>query len=162
MGREHDIAGERGENISYRAVPLPHDCAPTVAYSIEHGGRRIVILTDMGTPREDVAAALAGADVLLLEFNYDDEMLREGPYSDALKRRISGGQGHLENRQAARMLEKMVGPRTHTVVLTHLSLQNNTPDLACAAAKETLARLGRPDIEILIASQHEVGPTIEV
>ena len=162
IGQDHAVRGRRGEELHYRAVGLPHDCAPTVAFRIEHEERRLAVLTDMGCPRDEVAAALHDAHLLVLEFNYDAIMLREGPYSAALKRRIDGDQGHLENGQAAHMLERMIGPRTHTLVLAHLSLQNNTPERARAAAEGVLAKVGRSDVEVLVASQHEVGPPLAV
>jgi len=162
IGSDVEIEGARGDLIGYRAVALPHDCSPTVAFRIEHKQRRLVVLTDMGAPRDDVAKALSGAHVLVLEFNYDPEMLATGPYPPALKRRISGGQGHLSNEQAMRMLADLIGPETHTLVLAHLSLKNNAPELAGAAAREALDSLGRSDVRLLIASQDEVGPTVEV
>lgn len=162
IGSDVQIEGHRGDIIGYRAVALPHDCAPTVAFRVEHKQRTLVVLTDMGMPRDDVAAALQGAHVLVLEFNYDPDMLAVGPYPPALRRRIAGGQGHLSNAQAQRMLGAMIGPETHTLVLAHLSLKNNTPELAQAAAQDALKQLGRDDVRVLVASQDEVGPSLEV
>ncbi len=147
---------------TYTPIELPHDCAPTVAYRIEAGGRRLVILTDMGRPDETVARQLRGAHVLLLEFNHDAHMLATGPYAPNLRARIAGDRGHLSNEQAAAMLRRLAGPELHTLILGHLSAHNNTPELAQEAAREVLGDLGLSQVRILVAQQHSIGPSIEV
>ena len=161
IGETTSLEGQ-GEPMTYLPVLLPHDCDPPVAYRIEYGDRSLGILTDMGRPDDKVAASLHGVNVLILEFNHDEEMLEAGPYPAPLKKRILGDRGHLSNAQAARMLEQLAGPDLHTVVLAHLSAHNNTPDLARRAAEETLARLGRTDVRVEIASQDEVGESMTV
>jgi phosphoribosyl 1,2-cyclic phosphodiesterase len=89
-------------------------------------------------------------------------MMASGPYPPSLQQRITGGRGHLSNAQAAEMLERLAGPELHTVVLAHLSSKNNTPELALAAARGALERLGRPEVRLLIAEQHAVGANLEV
>lgn len=162
-GRPTQLATEKGpEQLELSAVLLPHDADPTYALRLEADGRRAVILTDMGRPDPHVAAALSAAQVLVLEFNHDEQLLANGPYTPALKRRVGGDRGHLSNRQSATMLEWLAGPELHTLVLAHLSETNNTPDLALEVAHATLARLGLGDVRVLVAAQHEVGPLIDV
>ncbi|MBK7644120.1 MAG: hypothetical protein IPJ19_13915 [Planctomycetes bacterium] len=148
--------------ISVLPVALPHDCDPTVAFALEQGGRRAVILTDMGRPDEDIARALAGAHVLVLEFNWDPELMQTSPYPEALRRRISGGRGHLSNEQGARMLRLLAGANLHTLVIAHLSKKTNAPARALEAARTELERAGLGHVRTLIASQEEIGPEIEV
>ncbi len=162
IGNHTEILSERGDVIAYLPVLLPHDCDPTVAFALEHAGRRMVILTDMGAANENVARELSRAHVLVLEFNHDREMLLGGPYPDALKRRVGGGRGHLSNEQASRMLELLAGPELHTLVLAHLSETNNTPEHALASARATLERLGLAHVRVLVASQHLIGENIKV
>lgn len=164
IGERRPLDGASGEELSYLPVLLPHDCDPTVAFRIDHGERTFVVLTDMGHPREDVARALGrDAHVLLLEFNYDADMLRNGEYKETLKRRVGGDRGHLSNAQAAQMLEWLAGPNLHTLILAHLSQHNNTPDLAVQAARAALERSGRADaVEILVAQQDHLGPNLKV
>jgi phosphoribosyl 1,2-cyclic phosphodiesterase len=148
-----------------RVVPvgLPHDCDPTVAYRIEHAGRRVVILTDIGRPAREVAEQLAGAHVLVLEFNHDLELMRRGPYPYPLQKRITGDRGHLSNEQGAHMLELLASEHLHTLVLAHLSKKTNTPELALAAARATLERLGLAQrVRVLVADQDEVGADLSV
>ncbi|QDV06918.1 Putative metallo-hydrolase YycJ [Planctomycetes bacterium Poly30] len=141
------------EPVTLTTVKIPHDCDPTVAFRIEHGGRTLSFLSDMGEPREDAGRALAGAGLLVLESNYDDELLRGGPYPDALKARVRGAGGHLSNDQMAVMLTRLAGPDLHTVVLAHLSEKNNRPEIALRTARATLEQLGRKDVEVLVAEQ---------
>ncbi|MEM9381768.1 MAG: MBL fold metallo-hydrolase [Planctomycetota bacterium] len=134
-------------------VRVPHDCDPTMAFRIEHEGRVLALLTDMGEPREDVASALAGAHVLVIESNHDVDMLRSGAYPAPLKDRVAGPGGHLSNDQMAIMLTRLAAPELHTVVLAHLSEKNNRPDLAETVARDALERLGRSDVRVLLATQ---------
>lgn len=162
VGGRREIAG----GVELGSVALPHDAHPTLAFRIDHasdsGTRRAVVLTDMGRPDREVARALCGAHLLLLEFNHDRRMLDDGPYPAALKARVRGDQGHLSNEQAAQMLEWMAGPELHTLVLAHLSETNNRPELAEACARATLERLGLAHVRVVVAAQHEVGPNLEV
>jgi len=162
-GRTVELADERGTDVvQLRAVRIPHDADPTLALRVEHEGRVLVLVTDMGQPDAEAAKGLQGAHVLLLEFNHDAERLRAGPYPPALKRRVASPRGHLSNDQAAEMLRALASPALHTLVLLHLSAVNNTPELACAAAQRTLAQLGQPDVRVLVAAQDEIGPNLAV
>ncbi len=163
IGRPTELAAQRGEDrLELLAVRIPHDAEPTVAFRLQHRGRRLVLITDMGAPDRHVAQALAGAHVLLLEFNHDPELLRSGPYSEALKRRVAGPLGHLSNAEAATMLRWLAGAELHTLVLAHVSRTNNSAALARAAAEDALAELGRGDVRILVAEQDAPGPDLEV
>lgn len=162
IGSETEIQGGNGSPVRYTPTLLPHDCDPTVAFRLEHDSRVLVVVTDLGLPSAEVARALRGAHVLILEFNHDQRMLAEGPYPAPLKRRVSGGRGHLSNEQAAVMLTAMAGPELHTLVLAHLSDTNNTPELALEAAHDALQAAGLEHVRILVASQDEVGPNLKV
>jgi phosphoribosyl 1,2-cyclic phosphodiesterase len=163
IGRPFELpAGAGPDRVTAVAAQLPHDAEPTVAYRLEHAGRVAVVLTDMGQPRREPAALLGGAHVLVLEFNHDEGLVAAGPYPEPLKRRILGDRGHLSNAQAAAMLRALAGPELHTLVLAHLSETNNRPLLALEAARATLAELGRADVRVLVASQDEVGESLEV
>lgn len=163
VGDVQALPGRRGdEGLRATSIPLPHDALPTVAFKLEHAGRCAVILTDMGVPRAEVAKALAGAHVLVLEFNHDPGMLRSGPYPPALQRRILGNGGHLSNEQAAVMLEGLAAEHLHTLVLAHLSEKNNTRQLALEHALAALARRGLGHVRVIVAEQDMVGENLEV
>ena len=150
------------EPLVLRPVHIPHDADPTAAFRVEHRGRVSVVLTDMGRPDPGVARALAGAHVLVLEFNHDEGMLRGGPYPAKLKRRIAGDGGHLSNEQAREVLRALAGPELHTLVLAHLSAHNNTPELALEAAHAELSALGLDGVRVEVARQDAPLEAIEV
>ncbi|MCK6446905.1 MAG: MBL fold metallo-hydrolase [Planctomycetes bacterium] len=164
VGAPYRVVGRRGaDTVEVTSVALPHDAVPTLAFKLEHLGRRVVILTDMGHPRVEVARALADAHVLVLEFNHDVGMLEAGPYPATLKRRILGNAGHLSNAQAATMLTALASEHLHTLVLAHLSETNNTRELALEAAHTTLERLGIAQrVRVLVAEQDRIGESLEV
>ena len=156
VNHEFDLAAE-GTSDSVRVLPalIPHDCDPTVAYRLEHEGRVAVILTDMGCVDDDVARRLAGAHVLVLEFNHDPVMMETSPYPAVLRKRILGNRGHLSNAQGAAMLERLASENLHTLVLAHLSQKTNTRALALEAATSTLERLGLSSkVRVIVAEQH--------
>jgi phosphoribosyl 1,2-cyclic phosphodiesterase len=150
------------DDLLVTPVRIPHDAEPTVAYRIEQAGRTAVVLTDMGRPDPAAAARLAGAHVLVLEFNHDPGMVASGPYTAALQRRILGGGGHLSNEQGAHMLRLLASDHLHTLVLAHLSQVNNRPLLALAQARATLEDLGLAHVRVEVASQDAVGPNLTV
>jgi phosphoribosyl 1,2-cyclic phosphodiesterase len=129
-------------SIGFRALATPHDANESVVYAFEADDARMVIASDLGRAEPAFVEFLRGATTLLLEFNHDEDMLRDGPYTWPLKKRISGGWGHLSNRQSAEAVRRAAGPRLRRVVGTHLSRTNNTPALVLAALSEALERCG--------------------
>jgi phosphoribosyl 1,2-cyclic phosphodiesterase len=150
------------DELCLHAIPLPHDADPTYAFRLEHAGRVAAVCTDMGAFEPGAAAALAGAHVLVLEFNHDAALLASGPYPGPLKRRVGGPRGHLSNDEAAAVLRRAAAPELHTLVLAHLSRVNNRPELALAKARAVLDELGRSAVRIEVAAQDLVGPALDV
>jgi phosphoribosyl 1,2-cyclic phosphodiesterase len=93
------------------------------------------VFTDIGTPCDNVTRELALCNALFLESNYDEEMLWSGPYPQHLKVRVSGDKGHLSNAQAFELLAQNHHSELQVVYLSHLSEENNRPDIAAAAFK---------------------------
>jgi phosphoribosyl 1,2-cyclic phosphodiesterase len=96
---------------------------------------------------------LRGCHALIIEFNYDQKMLEDGPYPWEVKRRIKGSEGHLSNLQAADLLEAVVHKDLHLVVLAHLSQINNDELRALKEAREALGRSGLKNTRIVISRQ---------
>ena len=131
---------------------VPHDAREPVQYVLSDGQRRLGVLTDIGVPTPHVEQALSRLDALVLETNYDRDMLWAGGYPRWLKERIAGPLGHLDNDDAAKLLGALDRSRLKHVVGAHLSQQNNTPGLARAA----LARaLGCEESWVGLATQDE-------
>lgn len=108
----------------------PHDAADSVAYRIEAGGFCAAVVTDLGHPTALVEDHCRSLDLLVLEANHDVQMLREGGYPPVLKARILSRVGHLSNEAMGELLGRVLSGRLRTVVLAHLSEQNNDPELA--------------------------------
>ncbi|MDP9040325.1 MAG: MBL fold metallo-hydrolase [Acidobacteriota bacterium] len=121
---------------------IPHDAADPCGFVVHcpSEGIRMAVATDLGYMPPNVKAALRGADVLLLESNHDLEMLKDGPYPWSVKQRVLSRVGHLSNHATADFLARDYDGGAHTIVLGHLSEQNNAPALALLAARQALDR----------------------
>lgn len=113
--------------------PVPHDAREPCQLVVSDGARRVAMLSDLGRITPHVRDTVTGCDALLLECNHDADMLAAGPYPASLKRRVAGGQGHLDNAQAAALLSDLDTSGLQHVIAVHLSEKNNTTDLALAA-----------------------------
>lgn len=132
--------------------PIPHDAAEPCQFVIGDGVRRFAIATDMGCATPWVSEQLTGVDALLLEANYDDDMLQNGSYPYALRTRIDGRYGHLSNQQSAVLAAQLEHPGLQKLFLGHLSENNNTPDCAFDSVANRLQR-GGDDICVLKRAQ---------
>jgi len=138
--------------LEARPYTVPHDAREPVQYILSDGNARLGVLTDIGCSTPHVEQMLSGLDALVLECNYDLDLLWAGPYPRWLKSRIAGPFGHLDNRQSEGLLGRLERSKLKHVLGAHLSQHNNKPALARAA----LARaLGCSDDWIGIASQDE-------
>lgn len=145
--------------------PTSHDCACPVGYTVEAGGRRMALCTDLGVVTRPVLAGIRGAGLLVGEFNHDVEMLRAGGYPPYLKERILGSFGHLSNETGGKLAAWAAKQGTRRVVLAHLSQENNTPQAAMAAACAALREAGLEpgaDTELTLAPRGEVSGWMEV
>lgn len=113
--------------------PVPHDAREPVQYVFSDGGLRLGLLTDAGEATAHMRSMLAGCDGLVLECNHDARMLAHSSYPPALKRRIAGRYGHLENQAAADLLASIDVSCLQHLVAAHLSERNNLPALAVRA-----------------------------
>ena len=121
---------------------VPHDAAQTVGYHFTLSGERFTVMTDLGEVTDDAVRYARLADHLVVESNYDVDMLITGPYPKELKERILTQHGHLSNEQTSSLLVRSRHEGLRNVYLCHLSANNNTPALALAAAKKTLESIG--------------------
>ena len=142
--------------LAVRTVPTMHDIPGSVALVISDHDTELGVVTDLGRPTAPLVAALASVDGLALEFNHDVDMLRSGPYTRRLKRRILSERGHLSNEQSARLLAQVLHPKLQHLTLLHLSEHNNTPTLALAAAHSALGGHGVAPV-VSVAQQHRAG-----
>ena len=127
--------------VEAEILPTSHDCRESAAWHFTTPEGRVGYLTDTGYIVEETGRRLLGAEILVLESNHDVDMLREGNYPYALKRRILGDQGHLSNAAAAAYAAESVRAGTRMVLLAHLSRDNNTPEAALEAVGAALEGL---------------------
>lgn len=120
------------------AFDVPHDGSDNMGFSFDFHGRRFVVATDLGEVTERAYHYMSQASYLMIEANYDLQMLRLGRYPEYLKTRIMGGHGHLDNRQTASFLVETVNPAMKYVFLCHLSQDNNTPQIALHTVRDAL------------------------
>ena len=129
-------------DFKVRYFVVPHDATQTVGYAIEAEGRIFVIMTDVGRMTDEAVEIAHQADTVVVESNYDIDMLMSGPYTYELKMRIIQGCGHLSNDECASAIRRFWHPGLRNIFLCHLSENNNTPDLAYHSAVEALAEKG--------------------
>ncbi len=138
----------------------PHDAAEPVGVVVtaRASGARATVCTDIGHVSDGVRALCRDVDILVLESNHDEGMLRAGPYPPVVQARIAGDHGHLANRHAAALIRDSVTPRVKHVVLAHLSQKCNAPDVARETTERELERTVYRG-EVVTALQSEiVGP----
>ena len=140
------------DDIEVRPFPVPHDAREPVQFVCGDGQWRLGVLTDLGVSTLHVEASLSGCDALVLECNHDSGMLANGHYPYALKQRIAGRFGHLDNDAAGVLLSRLDNSKLKHVFAAHLSQHNNLPDLARAALATAL---GCSLDWIGIAEQHD-------
>lgn len=125
-------------DIQVQPYPVPHDAREPIQCAFSDGNHKLGVLTDVGRTTAHIEEKLSGCSALVLECNHDASMLQTGPYSSALKRRVGGDLGHLENLDSANLLSKLDNSKLQHLVAAHLSAKNNTPDLARSALANVL------------------------
>ena len=123
-----------------RSIPTPHDSTDGVAFVVSAGSKRLGVLTDLGHPFDDLRSVVGSLDGVVIEANYAPDMLSRGPYPSFLKQRIRGPGGHLSNDEAGQLLRDHASPRLRWACLTHLSEQNNDPELALQTVRRYVGR----------------------
>lgn len=115
--------------LSITAFPKMHDAAEPHSFTVTYNGVKIGVMTDIGVACDHVIRSFSNCHAAFLEANYDEEMLMDGRYPFHLKRRISGGRGHLSNSQALRLFIDHKPSYMSHLLLAHLSRDNNNPQL---------------------------------
>ena len=137
-------------SLTVQSFSTSHDAADSVGYRLTSGGHSAVIATDLGRVTSLVMDAAFGADLALIEANHDVDWLRDGPYPYALQNRILGDRGHLSNEASAEFAVSLAAAGTHTLLLAHLSPENNTPERARTVVQGALERAHlRPEVGVL-------------
>ena len=125
-------------DLTILSFPIPHDAACPCGYNILNSGKKISIATDIGHISQEIMPYLENSTFALLESNYDTEVLRYSSYPAKLKARISGPNGHLSNTTCGKLIGHLTKSGLNSVMLGHLSKENNFPELAYETVLEEL------------------------
>lgn len=145
-------------DVRVETIPTPHDGLDGVAFVVDDGSHRLGILTDLGHVFDGLKSLIGSLDGLILESNFDPQMLSQGPYPESLKQRIRGPEGHLSNEEAAEAVAQGASTRLQWVCLAHLSAENNHPEKALSAHRAVLGNR----LPLHIASRYEATAVLEL
>jgi phosphoribosyl 1,2-cyclic phosphodiesterase len=160
------------EDTQISTFRLSHDAADPVGYSFRTDGKQLSIVTDTGVVTEEIYENVRNSDILVLESNHDESVLKTGRYPWFLKQRILSEEGHLSNEAAADMLKRMVRDdrlngriKARRILLAHLSKENNFPEMALATAENVLeaegVALGK-EISVATLPRESISPLFPV
>jgi phosphoribosyl 1,2-cyclic phosphodiesterase len=147
-------------SLALQPFSVPHDSLDPVCFVVSAGTASVGVVTDLGTPTQLVRQKLRQCQLVVLEFNHDPDLLKQGSYPWRTKQRILSRVGHLSNESASELLADVVHTGLRRVVLAHLSEKNNHPELARMHAEQALARASA--VQVAVASQHEPTPLYEL
>jgi phosphoribosyl 1,2-cyclic phosphodiesterase len=116
-------------DLKIRTVVVPHDSQEPVQFVVANEQWQVGVLSDLGSLTPHVIDAYQNCHGLLLEANHDLQLLQQGPYPPALKRRVAGNHGHLNNQQAADLLSRLIWPGMQHILASHISDKNNQLEL---------------------------------
>ena len=143
--------------VKFTPFSVMHDARDTVGYHIDFFGETFTFITDIGQVTDEVIGYCRKAKHLIVESNYDVEMLWNGPYAESLKRRIVEDHGHLSNDQTAELLKRSFHEGLESVYLCHLSANNNTPAIAEKSARKALDSVGGEAVPVLALPRREAS-----
>ncbi|MBQ8109063.1 MAG: MBL fold metallo-hydrolase [Clostridia bacterium] len=139
---------------------IPHDAAQPVGYTFELDGSKFSIATDIGSVRDGWMGHVIGSDAIILESNYDLDMLKAGRYPYDLKKRIMSRKGHLSNDDAGYVAVELAKNGTQQIILGHLSKENNFPELAMRSCELAFQMAGLvPHEDAMLYVAHRDGTT---
>ncbi len=151
-------------SLEILAFSIPHDAADPCGFNIFGSNKKISIATDIGHITPSIFTNLKNSTFVLLESNYDPEVLRYSSYPYSLKRRIAGPNGHLPNNEAGDTISKLIDSGLKSAMLGHLSKENNFPELAEQTVLEELAtnNYNKNSVDLYVASRFEPSPFLNV
>ena len=147
-------------DIKIETFEVSHDALKTIGFVFYCDGNKVGLITDLGCVDELILSKLVGSNLIMIESNYDEQMLLSGPYPLMLKRRILSQMGHLSNFDCADAIVKLSLRGTKHFMLMHLSETNNSPEIAYNTVMRNLYDYygDNNDVRVMIAEQYDVSP----
>ena len=151
-------------DLDINPFSIPHDAANPCGFTISNKNKKIGIATDIGHMTKQILRHLEGSDFVLLESNYEPEVLRACRYPFILKRRISGPNGHLSNEEAGKTINYLLHDNLKSAILGHLSKESNLPELAYQTVIDEIISNGTSveKINLSVASRDNPGKLIHI
>lgn len=151
-------------DLTIHPFSTPHDAANPCGFNIHNGKKKLSIATDLGHMDNNIFSKLENSSFILLESNYEPEMLDASRYPYHLKQRIKSQYGHLSNETAGKTISALMKKDLKQVVLGHLSKENNLPELAYQTVAEDLMKNNTDinTIRLSVASRNEPGKIINI
>ena len=152
------------KDIEVNPFSIPHDAANPCGFNITNNSDKISIATDIGHMTNDILKQLEDSKFILLESNYDTEVLKCSKYPYLLKQRIAGPNGHLSNDVASKVINYLLQGNLKTAMLGHLSKESNFPELAYQTVVDEIIRAGTDvsKLNLSVASRDKVGKLIHI
>lgn len=152
------------KDFEITAFEVPHDSLENVGYEIRLEEQKFVLITDIGRITDTIRQHASQATHLVIEANYDEEMLQNGKYPYYLKKRITSGMGHLSNRLSAEFIASIYNNNLQNIWLCHLSQDNNHPELAykeVELALQTSGVITGKDVKLEVLSRYKASGLAE-
>ena len=149
-------------DITIESFLIPHDAIEPVGFILSHNNKKIGIVTDIGITTPAIIEKLTGCEIMVIEANYDDDLLNDAPRPWNLKQRIRSRQGHLSNTEAAQLISDCNSVALQKVILAHLSSDCNTPSTALKTISSQLRLDGLDNIDLEISSAIEPTEVWEI
>lgn len=149
-------------DIKVTSIKTSHDAIDSNGYILEHNNKSVVYITDTGYINRKHYSKLKNKNLYIFESNYDVDMLMNGKYPYYLKQRILSDKGHLSNKDASYYLAKLIDEDTKTIILAHLSQENNSPEIAEEELVSKLKSENKKINRIIVSKQLERTEMVEV
>lgn len=151
-------------DIKIYPFSIPHDAADPCGFNLYSGNKKITVATDIGHIDNKILHNLDESDFLLLESNYEPNMLKCSRYPYLLKKRILGPNGHLSNEEAGLAVTQLVKSGLNNIMLGHLSEQNNFPELAYQTVMASIIskNVDVDKLKLQIADRYKPNNMIEI
>jgi len=152
------------EDVIIKSIPGSHDSIDHSNFTFvqkDNPNKKLAVVTDNGFPPKNLLLDVAECTTIILESNYDENMLMDGPYPWELKQRIKSRKGHFSNDQSIKFLETILHSKLKNVILAHLSEENNTAEIAHKNMQSFLKTIEQ-EISLKVASQNEPIGVIEI
>ena len=142
------------QDLHIRSFSVSHDTNDPVGFLVSDSSVRLGYCTDTGMISKLISRRLRNLDSLIIEFNHDPELLKNGPYPPVLQQRVRSNRGHLANHDSAQLLKEIIHEQLQHIVLAHLSETNNLPEIAYREAVEAIPEALDNNILSLSSQDH--------